>query len=380
MFPGAEHSRFGHALGAMHLMRRILSRLQLKGTAISEEEMQAASAAILLHDIGHGPLSHALEGILIQHFKHEMMTEALLEKLNQEFNGQLDLTIAMFKGTYHRPFFHQLISSQLDADRLDYLERDSFYSGVREGHVGLDRLIETMVVEKDRIFVQKKGIYALENYIMARNLMYKQVYLHKTNLAADVLMHHIFERISNTIQQFDYSYALSPALHYFLDQKPSAKNGLDTQSIQAYTELDDHDLWFAVKRLQQAKDPLLSWLCQCMMNRQLFKVLPLSDLNDVDENLLRLKLMHWLKEHPSLEASEDLLPYLYRLEEVAVRAYDATVGKIQILSAEGHAVEFSEAADTESIRSLMQPVRKAYVIFPRGLSDAFIHTQGVINL
>lgn len=376
VFPGGEHSRFGHALGAFFLMNKILGKLRQKGVDISDEELLAAGIAILLHDVGHGPFSHALEGVLIRDFRHEDMSVALFETLNKEFNGQLDLALQMFKGEYSRPFFYQLISSQLDADRLDYLTRDSFFTGVREGGIGLERLLETMIVQNEQIVIQQKGIYALENYIMARNLMYKQVYLHKTNLAADSMLHQLFLRMTDLIHLDEVKRALSPALLYFLENKPMGGFGLSDELITQYLKLDDFDIWQCVKMLSSHSDPVLSYFSNALLNRRLFKIKAVDDLNSVDLDILKQATSKALKDLFPSTPSEDILTYFYDLQEVRVEAYQGGSGKIRILMQNGELKEFSEAADTEHIRSLMKAVRKNYVMHLPQVTKAFTSHQG----
>lgn len=381
VFPGGEHTRFGHALGAFHLMQRVLQKLSFKGVAISDEETEAASLAILLHDIGHGPFSHALEGILIKDFRHEQMTISLIEQLNNEFNGKLSLCISMFKGQYHRPFFHQLISSQLDVDRLDYLTRDSFHTGVREGGIGLDRLIETMVVKDDRIFIMKKGIYALENYIMARNLMYKQVYLHKTNIAADVLLTSLFKRLAELFSDANFDQSsikniLSDSLRFFVEKNVSAENGLSDEVVAHYLNLDDYDIWYAIKQLVNHEDVVLSYFASALINRKLFKIRALEESQSVDVNQLREQTKNYLSNKLGLAVNQQKLSYFYKLEEVTVEAYKGGAGKINVLFEDGSSKEFSEAADTKHIHSLMTAVSKKYVLHLKGLELNFISQQG----
>jgi len=382
VFPGGEHTRFGHALGAFHLMQRVLLKLKYKGVKISDEETEAAALAILLHDIGHGPFSHALEGVLIKDFRHEQMTIALIEQLNVEFDGKLDQCISMFKGQYHRPFFHQLISSQLDVDRLDYLTRDSFHTGVREGGIGLDRLIETMVVKDDRIFIMKKGIYALENYIMARNLMYKQVYLHKTNIAADVMLTSIFGRLEELYKDSSFNSktldrTLSDSLKFFVQDTITAENGLTDDIISHYLNIDDYDIWFALKQLVCHEDAILSYFSSALINRNLFKIRALEESQSVDLVKLKEQTAVFLSKNLGLASIEEsLLPYFYKIEEVTVEAYKGGTGKINVLFEDGSSKEFSEAADTKHIQSLMTAVKKSYVLHLKGLEPSFISQQG----
>ena len=242
VFPGAEHSRFSHALGALGLMQRVLNHLREKDTTISDAEIEATLIAILLHDIGHGPLSHTLEHTLIRDFNHEMMSLSIMKELNRQFDGELGMAIDIFRDQYPKRFLYQLISSQLDIDRLDYLKRDSFFTGVSEGSVGINRILKTMRVLNGNIVIEKKGIYAVENYILSRRLMYMQVYLHKTVLSADVLLRMIFHRVSYLIDQGNPPHQPSIALRYFFEEKPTAKKTITKKMLRMYTLLDDHDI------------------------------------------------------------------------------------------------------------------------------------------
>jgi len=241
VFPAAEHSRFSHALGSLELMQRVLNNLQEKDTTISRLEYEGSCIAILLHDVGHGPLSHTLEHALIKNFNHEMMTLAIMRKMNQELDGELDTAIEIFTGEHPKPFLQQLVSSQLDLDRLDYLKRDSFFTGVYEGSVGIERILKTMRVFNGHIVIEKKGIYAIENYILARRLMYMQVYLHKTVLSADFLLRSIIKRVKYLHEQGNKITYSSPSLKFFIQQRPDAQTGLNSQMIRHYLTIDDQD-------------------------------------------------------------------------------------------------------------------------------------------
>lgn len=265
IFPGATHTRFHHAIGAMHLMFTALETLKLKGVQISKEEEQSAMAAILMHDIGHGPFSHALESMLMDNWHHEKLSLLLMEKLNTELGGQLDTAIEMFKGNYHRKFFNQLISSQLDVDRLDYLKRDSFYTGVSEGNVNTQRIISMMNVSGDELVIDDKGIYSVENYLTARMFMYWQVYYHKTAALAEFLLVKIMQRAKQLVLE-GVKLPASGNLAYFLykNQFESATE----EDITRFTELDDTDLVAAMKLWQDADDFVLSYYCTALMKRK----------------------------------------------------------------------------------------------------------------
>src|SRR6056297_1618248 len=272
VFPAAEHSRFSHALGAMELAQRTLNNLREKDTTISKAEYEATLIAVLLHDVGHGPLSHTLEFNLIKDFHHEKMTLAVMRHLNREMDGELDLAIKIFTDQYpKKPVVNQRISSQLDIDRLDYLKRDSAFTNVYEGSVGIERILKTMRVHNGNIVIEKKGIYAIENYILARRLMYMQVYLHKTVLSADKLVRHIFRRVRELMRGGKKLHHASPSLQFFLENQPSAKKGISTSVLKKYLQLDDNDVFQSIKYWQHSDDPILANLCKRFQSRQLFR-------------------------------------------------------------------------------------------------------------
>lgn len=270
IFPGATHTRFHHALGAMHLMFTAIETLKLKGTEISKEEEKSAMLAILLHDIGHGPFSHALENMLMDDWHHEKLSLLLMEKLNSEFNGELSMAIEMFQGKYHRKFFNQLISSQLDVDRLDYLKRDSFYTGVSEGNVNTQRIISMMNVSGDELVIDAKGIYSIENFLTARMFMYWQVYFHKTSALAEHLLVKILSR-AKALALSGVEVPASDNLRYFL-HKNNFENATD-EDIRKFTELDDTDVILAMKTWASHDDFQLSYLCKCIVRRSFPKTI-----------------------------------------------------------------------------------------------------------
>jgi HD superfamily phosphohydrolase len=284
VYPGATHTRFHHALGAMHLMGLTLHTLRQKGIDISSEELEGAQIAILLHDIGHGPMSHALEYSLLQNVHHEELSMLIMEKLNQEFNGQLSLAIEIFKDLYPRRFFHQLVSSQLDMDRMDYLQRDSFFTGVHEGTIGADRIIKMLAVVQDLLVVEEKAIYSLENFITTRRLMYWQVYLHKTNVAGEKMLVSALRRAREVLAQGKDLHVSSPCLKTLLSQNIGIEHFTQPQAtdyLQLFTQLDDYDIWASLKAWATGEDYILSVLSKGLLNRQLFKV------NISAENLLK---------------------------------------------------------------------------------------------
>ncbi len=296
VYPGALHTRKQHSIGAFHLMQTALRTLSEKGHFIFDSEKEAAEAAILLHDIGHGPFSHVLEQVFVKDVGHEQVTDLMLECLNEELNGELLLAINVFRGTHPKPFLHELISSQLDTDRLDYLCRDSFYTGVREGNIGAARLVQMLNLSDERLVVEHKGIYTVENYLMARRLMYWQVYLHKTVLAAEALLKSTLQRAKDLALNGEKIFA-SPALHHFLYNEVTAADFMDTtsESLKHYAAIDDSDLVCAIKVWQHAPDPILSTLAGSFTNRQLFKVeiCPPEDTKDLEEDFCREIAAHF---------------------------------------------------------------------------------------
>ena len=363
VFPAAEHSRFSHALGAMELAQRTLNNLREKDTTISKAEYEATLIAVLLHDVGHGPLSHTLEFNLIKDFHHEKMTLAVMRHLNREMDGALDLAIKIFTDQYpKKPFLNQLISSQLDIDRLDYLKRDSVFTNVYEGSVGIERILKTMRVHNGNIVIEKKGIYAIENYILARRLMYMQVYLHKTVLSADKLVQHIFRRVRELMRSDTELHHASPALQFFLEKQPSAKKGISTSVLKKYLQLDDNDVFQSIKYWQHADDPVLANLCKRFQARRLFRTTFLDGQPSQKlANKVQTKTQAALKKM-GLPHDESAANYFYSFDESYSEAYHYENEGIWILEQKDKAVEFSKAADTKNIIALTEPVVKPYVV------------------
>ena len=380
VFPGAEHTRFNHALGAMALMQDALKSLSEKGTPISSEEYTAALAAALLHDIGHGPYSHTLEHQLIADFHHEAMSRVLLLHLNEQFDGALETTIEMFDGNYERPFLHQLVSSQLDMDRLDYLRRDSFYTGVAEGEVGVQRIIKTMRVNPLEggpdadITIESKGIYAVENFLISRRLMYWQVYLHKTVLAGDQLLRAIIRRVRDHHRPASGTSAVleagSPALAFFLRHNVNGDQVDDPAIRRHFTRLDDTDILFSLKQWIHSDDPVLADLSRRFINREFFRVTFLSDQPEpsaVDE--WRHRIGQWLldEELTTADQAEHDASYYLSVDFSRHSAYARTHEAIGILDRDGTVRELSETADTAAVAELTQFVVKPYVCAPKPL-------------
>jgi HD superfamily phosphohydrolase len=368
VFPGSEHSRFSHAIGALGLMQRAIQSLKEKNTTITRAEHEAVLIGILLHDIGHGPFSHTLEHTLVRNFHHEMMTLALMRKLNDEFDGALSMAIDIFTGQYPKTFLHQLISSQLDMDRLDYLKRDSVYTGVLEGSIGIDRIIKTLRVFQGNVVIEKKGVYAIENYITARRLMYMQVYQHKTVLSADKLLRSVLQRVSDLLEQGKDVQTISPSLDYFLREKPSARRGLTNRIITHYQNIDDNDILMSLKYWQKDKDPVLADLSQRFLNRRFFRTTFLKDKpgEDLQERYM-LATQKLLRER-GLPDTPEIAGYYLGFDALVNEAYRYESEGIWILEDDKTAIEFSRAAETRNIIALTKQVVKPYVVHLKELS------------
>ena len=311
IFPGATHTRFHHAIGAMHLMFNALEILKQKGVKISTEEEKGAMLAVLLHDVGHGPFSHALENILMDNWHHEKLSLLLMEQLNEEFSGELTIAIQMFQGKYHRKFFNQLISSQLDVDRLDYLKRDSFYTGVSEGNINTQRILSTLNVLDDELVLDEKGIYSIEHYLVARMFMYWQVYYHKAAVLAENLLIKIMNRAKTLVSQ-NVKVEASENLKYFLSRESSTE--ATEEDIARFMELDDTDVLQAIKSWKNHDDFVLSYLCKTVINRKFPKIIysstPFSD--DLVQEKIRETNLHFGIENGDLlvdNIERNLLPY-----------------------------------------------------------------------
>ena len=361
VFPGAEHSRFSHALGALGLMQRTLHHLRERDTTITHQEFESTLIAILLHDIGHGPFSHTLEEGIIQKVHHEKLTVLLMEELNREFDGRLDTAIKIFNNQYPKKFLHQLISSQLDIDRLDYIKRDSMFAGVHEGSIGIDRIIKTMRVHQGNIVIDKKGIYAIENYIVARRLMYMQVYLHKTVLAGDKLLLSILQRVRFLLAQGQDVPFYSPALKYFFTGKENTPRRVSKKMLENFVNMDDNDIIINLKYWQQSDCPVLSDLCCRFLNRNFFRT------TFVDKKPAKELMEKWKKE-TARELKKKGMPH----DDSVVNCYifhDYSQSEAYTYQSEGIwilqddlAVEFSKASDSKHIIALTRPVIKHYVV------------------
>ena len=360
VYPGALHTRFHHALGAMHLMVTCLEVLRTKGQEISKEEEEAATIAILLHDIGHGPFSHALEGWLVPGVSHEEISWAYMQQLNAEFKGKLSMALEIFKGTYHKKFLHFLVSSQLDMDRLDYLKRDSFFTGVSEGTINSDRIITMLRVVNDRLVVDAKGIYSVEKFIIARRLMYWQVYLHKTVISAEQLLIKIMDRARFLTNQGTNLFA-TPQLKCFLPGNafPNVNHRL-IDLIEAFSALDDEDVFVSIKQWQLHDDKVLSILCKNLVNRQLFKT-------EIAKNPFSSEIIkqHQQRVAIQLGLNEDDIHYFVSTGKLINNAYDPADNSIDIFYRDGTIVDIADAADQLNISVLSGRVEKFFLCYPK---------------
>jgi len=358
VYPGAHHTRFHHAIGSMHLMQKAIRILKYKGIEISADEANAVYIAILLHDIGHGPFSHALEHSIASGIHHEAISLKFMEALNEEFNGELSLAITIFKGKYHRNFLYQLISSQLDMDRLDYLKRDSFYTGVAEGNINSERLIVMLNVKNDELVVEEKGIYSVEKFIVARRLMYWQVYLHKTGVVAEKLLEKILKRANELVLNGE-KIASTKALNYFLKNQINESN-FSNETLKIFSKLDDYDVLSAIKEWISCNDSVLSELSKSLINRVLPKVVLKNEpFNEDDLNEIKREVQN------SYGLKESELSYYFYTGELKNQAYDATKNTIKILFKNGEIKDISEASDHLNIQALSNPVLKYYLCYPK---------------
>ena len=359
VYPGALHTRFHHALGAMHLMTIAIATIRRKGHEITPEEERGVLIAILLHDIGHGPFSHTLEYDIVNKVSHEDISSFFIERISIAFDGKLDLALLIFKNNYHKKFLYQLVSSQLDMDRLDYLNRDSFYTGVSEGKIGSDRIIEMLNVHEGNLVLEEKGIYSIEKFIVARRLMYWQVYLHKTVTASELMLIKIMQRAKELSTQNVELFA-SPAFQFFLKNAISNEDFKNTPIVlEQFAEMDDYDILGAVKVWQNHSDKILSFLCKRLINRELFKI----ELSKEPFSEERIQL-----ERESVKAKYDLndeeLSYFVYSEKRSNNAYNKKYQKINILMKNGEIIDISQASDNLNISALSQPVAKYCLCYP----------------
>ena len=361
VYPGARHTRFQHSIGAFHLMTEAVRSLQEKGNFIFDSEAEAVEAAILMHDIGHGPFSHVLEDTLIHGISHEEISLLMMEEINRHFNGQLNLAISIFKGDYPKNFLHQLISSQLDMDRLDYLRRDSFFTGVTEGNIGSARIIKMLNVIDDSLVVEHKGIYSLENYLTTRRLMYWQVYLHRTCVAYEKVLVNMLNRAKDLISMGQQVFA-SPALLYFLSNEvDKAWFDAHPEALVNYSELDDSDLWSAMKVWKHHDDKILSTLATDMLDRHIFKV-------EVTEEPVDKTHIETIAKEISAQMDitlDDAKRYMMSLNTISKDMYNVDDDSIAILYKNGEIRDISEASELLNVQLLSKKIRKYYFCYQR---------------
>ncbi len=353
VYPGAVHSRFNHALGAMYLMQQALDVLKSKGADISPEETEAAQIAILLHDIGHGPFSHALENVILPGIHHEQLSIWLMERLNQRFMGRLRLAMDIFQDLHPKKYLHQLVSGQLDMDRMDYLMRDSFFTGVAEGIVGTDRIIKTLAVRGNQLVVEHKGIYSVEKFIIARRLMYWQVYLHKAVISAEYMLVNILKR-AKALYKAHVKIELSEPLKYFFEVKMQDATTVSEELLTQFVRLDDEDILYALKQWQFHDDYVLARLCRGLLHRKLLKT-KLQNTPFAAEEIENLRL-HFQGQDPE---------YFIFSGTVSNLAYVGNHHEpISIFYKDGSVIDLAQASDMHNIEALSQPVTKYFVCLP----------------
>ncbi len=358
VYPGAHHTRFHHAIGCMHLMQQAVNVLRFKGVTISEEEEIGLYAAILLHDIGHGPFSHAMEHSIVNNVSHEDISLLFMEQLNEEFNGSLTLAIQVFKREYPRKFMCQLISGQLDMDRADYLKRDSFYTGVAEGNINSERLITMLNVVDDELVIEEKGIYSVEKFLIARRLMYWQVYLHKTSLVAEQLLIRVLKR-AKELHSNGIKLAASKALSFFLENKISIDD-FNNETLSVFAQLDDFDVISAMKDWQYHDDFVLSRLSQMIINRNLLKI-KIKNKTIKKQNLE--KRIQDLMDTYSI--TKDTASYFVFTGEISNQAYQLKHQSINILHKSGKIEDIVKASDQLNLKALSKTVTKHYICYPK---------------
>ena len=360
VYPGARHSRFQHSIGAFHLMSEAINTLQQKGNFIFDSEAEAVEAAILMHDIGHGPFSHVLENTLIRGISHEEISELMMKRINRDLGNQLNLALKIFKNEYPKRFLHQLISSQLDMDRLDYLTRDSFFTGVNEGSIGSARIIKMLNVHDDNLVVEHNGIFSIENYLTSRRLMYWQVYLHKTAVAAECVLVNALNRAKLITQEGGDIFA-PPALRYFLENDVDAEwFRTHDETLDKYRELDDNDIWSALKVWTHHGDKILSTLAADMVNRRIFKVEVSDEPFDqgyIDNTRQRIARI--------MGIGTDDARWLAGINEIEKDMYDPADDNITVIYKDGATKDISEASELLGMERLSKKIRKYYLFYQR---------------
>ena len=357
VFPGAKHTRFEHVLGCVFLMQKTVEMLRFKGVQISDKEAEGLYIAILLHDIGHGPFSHAMEHSIVEGISHEEISLRFMQELNKVFNSKLDTAIAIFQGTYPRKFMHQLISGQLDMDRADYLKRDSFYTGVAEGNINSERLISMLNVRNDELVVEEKGLYSVEKFLIARRLMYWQVYLHKTSVVAEQILIRLLNRAKELVQQ-GQELTMSTALAFFVKNKIS-KDNFSQEVLEMFARLDDTDIISAMKEWQFHPDVVLSKLSKMLLNRDLLKIK--VRLNDFEEQ----KIKRLQKLSVAKGVGEKDMKYFVFTGVMTNRAYNPGKEIIKILTKNGRVVDLTKTSEAINLEPLSQVTERYYICYPK---------------
>ena len=363
VYGGAQHTRFQHALGAMHLMTKAIEVIRSKGHTISHDEALGALIAILMHDIGHGPYSHTLENSLVTEVSHEQISMLIMEQINEELDGQLDTAISIFKNEYPKKYLNQLVSSQLDMDRLDYLRRDSFFSGVSEGVIGVERIIKMLNVVDDELLIEAKGIYSIEKFIVARRLMYWQVYLHKTVIAAEQMLVNILRRARELAEDGQDLFGSDPLRHFLYHTWTFEDFRKNPEMIATFAQLDDYDIFGSIKVWAHHHDRVLSRLCQNLVERRLLKIKMQNSPFSQEE--IEQAQSQTLK-NSNLEADE--VPYFVFSNSIYNRAYQTEMTGINLLFKDGSIQDIAQAADLLNISALSKPVTKFFLCYPSGYS------------
>ncbi|MFK7749768.1 MAG: HD domain-containing protein [Kordia sp.] len=358
VYPGAHHTRFHHALGCMHLMQKAIQVLCFKGVVISEDEKQALLIAILLHDIGHGPFSHAMEHSIVNSVHHEEISLLLMEQLNEEFNGNLTLAIEIFKGNYPRKFMYQLISGQIDMDRADYLKRDSFYTGVAEGNINSERIITMLSVVDDELVIEEKGIYSVEKFLVARRLMYWQVYLHKTSLVAEQLLIRVLKRAKELTLK-GANLQASAALSFFIQNEISIED-FNYEVLDRFAKLDDYDVVSAMKEWMEEDDFVLSNLCKMIINRDLLQIK--IKKKKISDKKLQSETQILMNQYKITKAEA---AYFVFSGEISNQAYNTKSQNINILLKTGKVQDVVKASDQLNLKALSKLVTKYYICYPK---------------
>jgi len=360
VYPGAQHTRFQHSLGAFYLMSEALLHLSAKGIEITNDEAEAVEAAILMHDLGHGPFSHVLETVIVSGISHEEISLMLMNRMNTEMGGKLDLAIKIFKDEYPKRFLHQLVSGQLDVDRLDYLRRDSFYTGVVEGNIGSARIIKMLDVKDDHLVIESKGLYSIENFLTARRLMYWQVYLHKTSVSCEQMLVKTLLRAKDLAQK-GIDLFCSPALGYFLYNNISKSSSFsEEQCLKHFVDLDDSDIWCALKVWSSHSDKILSRLSSDIINRRIFKV-EITDVPVGENKITALQERIAAAMNITLEEAS----YFFAIHPIEKNMYDEKDDSIDIIYKDGRIKNIAEASDMLNISLLSKKIRKYYLCYLR---------------